>query len=84
MLLNKKIYFGNGDVATMMNKKCELLDRCGFFKNYGGNSEVLKNGWITMFCDDLVRSEDCERRKIRQKTGNPPVDNMTPTGKLVG
>jgi hypothetical protein len=67
-----------------MNEKCELLDKCGFFLNYKGNSEVLRNGWVKMFCEDLNSSQSCERKKIRNQTGKPPVDTMTPTGKLVG
>lgn len=73
-----KIKGGNG-----MSDKCELLDTCGFFLNFKGNSEVIKQGWIRSFCESRVKSERCERKKIRAQTGQPPVDNMTPTGKLL-
>jgi len=66
-----------------MSEKCELLDKCGFFLNFKGNSEVVKQGWIKMFCNDLGKSEKCERKKIRSQTGKPPADNMTPTGKML-
>jgi hypothetical protein len=59
-----------------MAGKCELLDKCGFFKNYKGNTEVIKQGWIKMFCEDQTKSERCERKKIRKQTGQPPADNM--------
>lgn len=69
-----------GDVVS---DKCELLEKCGFFLNYQGNSEVIKKGWIRMFCESKAKSETCERKKIRMKTGKPPADNMTPSGKLL-
>ncbi len=62
---------------------CELLSKCGFFNNYKGNSETIKQGWIKMFCEDKAKSERCERKKIRQATGKPPADNMSPTGKVL-
>lgn len=66
-----------------MSQKCELLKTCGFFLNFKGNSEVVKQGWIRMYCDDLAKSESCQRKIIREKTGKPPADNMTPTGKML-
>ena len=66
-----------------MPEQCELLDKCGFFINFKGNSEVVKQGWIIMFCEDKERSEKCERKKIRKQTGKPPHDRMTPTGKML-
>jgi hypothetical protein len=66
-----------------MSEKCELLEKCGFFLNFKGNSEVIKQGWIKVFCENLAKSENCERKKIRKQTGKPPADNVTPTGKMV-
>ncbi|MFH0925036.1 MAG: hypothetical protein V1872_05300 [bacterium] len=66
-----------------MSEKCELLEKCGFFNNFKGNTEVIKEGWIKMFCQNKEKSESCERKKLRKKTGKPPVDNMTPTGKIL-
>ncbi len=66
-----------------MSEKCELLEKCGFFLNYKGNSEVVKQNWIKLFCESRETSEKCERKKIRKKTGNPPVDHMAPTGTLL-
>jgi hypothetical protein len=66
-----------------MSEQCELLDKCGFFLNYRGNSEVVKEGWIIMFCKSKEKSEKCERKKIRKQTGKPPEDNMTPTGRIL-
>ena len=66
-----------------MKEKCELLEKCGFFLNYRGNTETIIKSWISMYCDDKKKSEKCERKKIRKQTGKPPADNMTPTGKLL-
>ncbi len=64
-------------------EKCELLDTCGFFLNFRGNSEVVKQGWIRMYCQDKEKSERCERKKYRKRTGQAPPDNMAPTGKML-
>jgi hypothetical protein len=66
-----------------MPDNCEYLDKCGFFLNYRGNTEVIKQGWVRMYCESLEKSKQCERRKIREQTGQPPADNMSPTGKLL-
>ena len=66
-----------------MSEQCELLDKCGFFINFKGNSDVIKQGWVKMFCENKEKSEMCERKKIRKKTGKPPADNMTPAGKML-
>ena len=66
-----------------MEEKCELLEKCGFFNNYKGNSEVVKQGWINMFCESKEKSLKCKRKKIRMETGKPPADNMTPTGQML-
>ncbi len=66
-----------------MSENCELLEKCGFFLNFQGNSEVIKQGWIKNFCESSIKSEKCSRKKIRKQTGQPPEDNMAPTGKLL-
>lgn len=66
-----------------MKEKCELLEKCGFFKNFKGNTEVVKAGWIRLYCEDKAKSENCERKKICKKIGQPPHDNMAPTGKIL-
>ncbi len=66
-----------------MTDKCEFLETCGFFNNYKANSEVIKQGWVKLYCADKVKAKRCERLKIRQNTGKPPADNMAPTGKMM-
>jgi hypothetical protein len=66
-----------------MPENCELLEKCGFFLNFNGNSEVVKNSWIKMFCHSKLKSTNCRRKEIRSQTGKPPADNMAPTGRLL-
>jgi len=66
-----------------MPEKCELLDICGFFLNFSANTEVIRQGWIGLFCESQEKSEQCERKRIRKQTGKPPADNMAPTGKML-
>jgi len=63
---------------------CESLEKCGFFHNFNGNTEVVMQGWVRLYCEDQEKSERCVRKQIRKATGAPPVDNMAPTGKLLG
>jgi hypothetical protein len=66
-----------------MPEKCELLEKCGFFLNFKGNSEVAIEGWVRLFCEDKEKSESCQRKRTRKLTGKSPADNMTPTGKML-
>ena len=66
-----------------MSEPCEFLEKCGFFRNYQWNSEVVKQGWVQMFCEEQAKSELCERKKVRRLTGQPPADNMCPTGTML-
>jgi hypothetical protein len=63
--------------------ECELLEKCGFFNKFKGNSEVVRQGWMRMFCEDKGKSDNCERKKMRKQTGKPPLDNMTPNGTII-
>lgn len=64
-------------------QECEFLSKCGFFKNFQGNPEVIKQGWVRMYCENSEKSEKCQRKSYRKKTGSPPADNMSPTGKII-
>jgi hypothetical protein len=66
-----------------MPENCESFSKCPFFLNFGGNTEVVKQGWVRLFCQDKEKAEKCERKRLRRETGKPPADNMTPTGKIV-
>jgi len=66
-----------------MPEPCEFLDKCGFFLNFRANSEALKQGWVKMFCENKEKSEKCERKATRRRSGKPPADNMAPTGRML-
>ncbi len=66
-----------------MKKQCELLSKCGFFRNFNQNAGVEEKAWIRMYCESLITSDSCERKIFRTKTGFPPADNMAPTGKIL-
>ncbi|HEX2965132.1 MAG TPA: hypothetical protein VHO84_05080 [Syntrophorhabdaceae bacterium] len=71
-----------GRNATM-KKNCELLDTCGFFKNFNQNAGVEERSWIRMYCESPITSDSCQRKLFRSKTGLAPADNMAPTGKIL-
>ena len=66
-----------------MAEACEFLDKCGFFLNYSGSTEVIREGWVKLYCEDKKKSDLCERKRIRNATGQPPADNVCPTGKVL-
>lgn len=66
----------------MPKDKCELLEHCGFFKNYCKDM-MVKAGFVAMFCNDKMKSEECARKQSLRKHGHPPADNMSPTGELL-
>jgi len=62
---------------------CEHLKTCGFFLKFSGNTEVVKSGWVKMYCDSKEKSLNCARKKIREKTGVAPEPAMAPSGKIL-
>ncbi len=66
-----------------MSEYCEKLEKCGFFHNFKGNSEVVTEGWIKKFCENQEKSKKCERKKYSKANAKPPAENMTPTGKII-
>ena len=66
-----------------MTQECEFVNQCGFYANFSSNTQVIKESWIKLYCESKEVSELCERKIIRHRTGSPPVDNMSPTGKLL-
>lgn len=68
---------------AIMENDCGRLDKCGFFNAYKGNSEVTRAGWITMYCRNARKCEECARKLYFKERGTPPPDNMTPTGRLL-
>jgi hypothetical protein len=66
-----------------MSAYCENLEKCGFFLNFKGNSEVIMEGWIKTFCESAEKSNKCQRKIYKITHGKSPTDNMTPTGKII-
>ena len=66
-----------------MRENCELLEKCGFFKNYKHDAGVVEQTWIRMYCKSKETSATCERKIFRKEKGQPPADNMAPTGKML-
>ena len=67
----------------MDNEKCENLEECGFFQEYQGNSEVVKEAWIISFCNNFDNSSLCKRKQYYVAHGVAPASNMSPTGRLL-
>jgi len=61
---------------------CELLDKCGFFRKHQESQNMACRSFIRSYCTGL-KMADCERKKIREKTGVAPDDDMMPTGQLI-
>ena len=61
---------------------CEMLEKCGFFNNFCKSNSAAA-GFCSLYCKSHEKSNLCERKKYRLKNGNPPPDNMAPTGKML-
>ena len=62
--------------------KCELLEKCGFFKKYQNSIDLACKGFIRMYCKGEKMIE-CKRMDYRKKHGAPPTDDMLPTGQIM-
>ena len=82
--LEREVVGGSGEEVSITEEEetepCEFLDTCPFFKKYQGNLEVIKQGWINLYCKNKKKSEECARKKYRKEKGVPPPPNMTPIG----
>jgi len=66
-----------------MDKNCNLINECAYFRIYEEQRSMAIDVWKKLFCMDINKSEKCERKKMRKETGEPPPDNMSPTGELL-
>ena len=62
-----------------MEKECEMLSKCGFFKKYNNSYVVACKGFIAMYCKGDKMNE-CKRLEYKKKHGVAPSDNMMPSG----
>jgi len=65
-----------------MEKECEFLSTCGFFKKYQNSKEVICRGFIRRYCKGPKENE-CKRKEYRMKYGKPPSDDMLPNGLMM-
>jgi len=62
--------------------KCELLEKCGFFKKYKETKDLACRGFIQMYCEGPKMNE-CKRKEYRKEHGAPPSDDMMPGGMMI-
>ena len=64
-----------------MASECELLEKCGFFREFQNINELACRGFINRYCKGPDMNK-CQRKEYRQKHGNPPPDDMMPNGRM--
>ena len=65
-----------------MGKECELLATCGFFKKYQDAKELACKGFVALYCKGENMGK-CARKQYRKEHGQPPSDDMMPTGVMI-
>jgi major membrane immunogen (membrane-anchored lipoprotein) len=61
---------------------CELLENCGFFRKYQGSNEFACKAFIEQYCKGSKMNQ-CKRKEYRNQHGEPPSDDMLPTGGMM-
>jgi len=62
--------------------KCQLLEKCGFFKKYQNTADLACKGFIRTYCKGSMMNE-CKRMEYRKQHGVPPADDMMPSGHVM-
>lgn len=63
---------------------CEMLPKCAFFNKHARENPLVCEGLARLYCRGNLQ-DDCERKRVRMATGQPPPDDMLPNGlKFVG
>lgn len=62
--------------------KCQLLEKCGFFKKYQNTLDLACKGFIRTYCKGAKMNE-CKRMEYRNQHGEPPTDDMMPSGHIM-
>ena len=62
-------------------KECELLQSCGFFKRYSTMEDPIRRRVIRQFCKGPMM-EQCARKRYHRDHGEPPPDEMMPSGRF--
>ena len=58
---------------------CEFLSGCAFFNKYKEALGPAYDGFVALYCKG-PKLEDCKRRIYRLEKGEPPADDMLPSG----
>jgi hypothetical protein len=62
--------------------QCELLAICGFFKKYNNPQNRTCQEFIRRYCIG-PDTHKCKRLEYRKSYGQPPDDDMMPTGLMI-
>ena len=65
-----------------MVQECEFLPTCGFFKKYQETKDLACKGFISLYCKGPNMNQ-CKRKEYREKYGQPPADEMMPSGGML-
>ena len=66
-----------------MSKCCENMERCGFIRKYANDKDGLAvRGFVLMYCQG-DKQDCCKRKEYKMRTGNPPPDEMLPSGTMM-
>ena len=65
-----------------MTEECELLEKCGFFKKYQAIKDLACKGFIKLYCRGS-KKDICKRKHYLAEHGEPPSDDMLPSGNMV-
>jgi len=63
-------------------EECSLLENCGFFKKYKETRNLACQGFINLYCKGAKMNE-CKRKKYKEENGQPPSDDMMPSGQMI-
>ena len=63
--------------------ECPIIHKCGFFREFSGDSDVVKQGWVSMYCHSELGQPTCKRLQYLNEHGESPPPNMSPTGKML-
>ncbi|MBU1086291.1 MAG: hypothetical protein KKD05_02100 [Candidatus Omnitrophica bacterium] len=65
-----------------MDKECESIEKCGFFKKYKETKALACRGFVRRYCKGPQQNE-CKRKKYSQEHGTPPSNDMMPNGQMI-
>lgn len=73
--------FWQRERSVDMAEQCELLEICGYFIKYQDSKEAACKGFIQKYCKGPYQNK-CKRKEYRILHGEPPIDDMMPSGHI--